>query len=321
MSTGLRRSSFRPKTGPAQVLADLQQDGSVWCHAPRVVEQFISAPWPTLEGFLGFRPARIEILRIAHRNRHTSYVFSKQEARLHTDQAATLFPPVQLWLCIRPAAKGGESKLLDTWSLLDELANNDPKLLDQLFMRPRKMEFSTLTVRRPTFTLNEGYLMCTHPPLVAKRDPVGRKWFALVNASPVRTLKLDAGDILVNHNHRVLHGRTAFSDSARELIRIHVWLPRPLSAPDAYVKRAKRAIAKRVAGTVPNGARPRDIGALMRLSFVQEALGSIADGKTADRLWKKRGFGLGDVADWTETVWRAGLAELERQSRRKRKRK
>jgi hypothetical protein len=92
--------------------------------------------------------------------------------------------------------------------------------------------------------------------------PAARTSFhAAIARAPREAIPLRDGDVLVASNHRMAHGRTAFDASeGRELLRLLVWLERPLAAPPALVRRAHE-----IANVSPDAlVRMRAVAALLR---------------------------------------------------------
>ncbi|HEU4730353.1 MAG TPA: TauD/TfdA family dioxygenase, partial [Kofleriaceae bacterium] len=63
---------------------------------------------------------------------------------------------------------------------------------------------------------------------------------AALARAPVIELSVNDGEVLLVDNHRMLHGRTAFTGE-RELVRLLAWLPRPLGEHPRYHARVTRS--------------------------------------------------------------------------------
>ena len=75
-----------------------------------------------------------------------------------------------------------------------------------------------------------GNLVFFHPG-AADDDDVGRSLQRYIDESLKIKFRSAPGDIYINNNHRVLHGRTAFDDSSRRYIRFLYWFLEPFPAP------------------------------------------------------------------------------------------
>jgi gamma-butyrobetaine dioxygenase len=202
----------------------------------------------SLEGFagvarvIGERPemAEVQVLRPVAGAR--SFAASSVFTPLHTDSQDFLgvAPTLQLLVAVRPARAGGETTLLDAHALALEIDRVDPPLARALFEVRRISRFYFGEVMGPTIALKRGHLVVTHSPMPAPAtDPVGRAWQTHVEAAAPLVIPLAAGDVLVVDNHRMLHGRRAFDDPERLLVRTLAWLARPLG--DAAAMRARAA--------------------------------------------------------------------------------
>ena len=65
-----------------------------------------------------------------------------------------------------------------------------------------------------------------------------------IESAAVIEVRAEAGDVLVAHNHRLLHGRRGFDGSEREFTRLLVWRGEALPFPAAWRERAERAAAR-----------------------------------------------------------------------------
>jgi hypothetical protein len=195
-------------------------------------------PWRAAERLFGAPVTMVERQPLRARADGRSFASTAVAAPLHSDSQLFhgLPPDWQVLFCLRPAADGGDTLLLDTWPWLADLAARDASLHAALFDVERRIPFVFDDVRGPTIALARDRLVVTHSPM-QPRDAVGR---ALAAALPEpRRIALEAGQILVAVNHRVLHGRAAFSDARRELLRLLLWLPRYRSAPERLSERAR----------------------------------------------------------------------------------
>ena len=156
----------------------------------------------------------------------------------HTDEAYLYSPPgVNILHCVRPAEEGGESVLVDGFSLAGQMREH------------HRAEFETLTthsypfhrivpddgvyqrVRAKIITLDDDgdvagfrYHTRTLAPLDVAPDKVMRLHVAISRLSQLMMdpanqacFKLDAGEAVMFDNHRVMHARKAFNDPSRHL--------------------------------------------------------------------------------------------------------
>ncbi|GAA1937297.1 TauD/TfdA family dioxygenase [Amycolatopsis minnesotensis] len=158
-------------------------------------------------------------------------------ALLHTDAAYRAHPEdLVALLCVRPASDGGVSELLHhqdarvalspeiaaelgqpqwTWQPPDEFGGSATESLAVL--APDRVRW-----RRDNLVAAAALL------------PVADAWQAhLQAASGLRRVTLGTDDLLVFSNHRVLHGRTAFTDPGRFLLRVRLWGGPELPGEDA----------------------------------------------------------------------------------------
>lgn len=159
-----------------------------------------------------------------------SFASSNVMTPLHTDSQDFLGAPadLQIMRCVRPARVGGESLLADGWALLAGIEREDPALAAALFSTPRQIPFYFGDVLGPTVARKRGRVVFTHSPM-PPRDAVGRALGAHLARLPITEIAVRAGETLIVDNHRMLHGRRAFSDPARELERTLAWLTEPLA--------------------------------------------------------------------------------------------
>ncbi len=140
-------------------------------------------------------------------------------------------------VCRRPAAQGGESLILDGWSLLSRIEQDDPDLFRDLIERARLHKWTGRPggepIYGPTVSVRRGHLMCLHPA-TPPLDAVGRRFRARIDEAVPIEFKAQAGDVDVNNNHRTLHARRAFTDAGREFARINTWMPTPVGTPSRF---------------------------------------------------------------------------------------
>ena len=149
---------------------------------------------------------------------------------LHTDVPCFNWPPGVLMLhCLQPAGAGGESVFVDGFHIVARLREEDPdafallsgnsvafKLASphaELIARERMLELDERDRMRVfRFSVHEVQPLELPGELIEPFYAAYHKLCALVNNpdNQVR-FKLEKGDMWATHNHRVAHGRTAFS--------------------------------------------------------------------------------------------------------------
>jgi len=195
-------------------------------------------------------------------------VFSVRDAGLKTDDPRARGPntrkklsfhadrcDVIAFLCLQPAAEGGENDVVSSMLLYNELARSRPDLL-KLLMEPFYYARHTVDLgnenpwcRQPVFSFTDGHFACNVLRVLIDRaaamdvlpDLTAEQIEALdlvqtLAEDPERHLRfrLGRGDILFLNNWVTLHRRTAFVDAEPEELRRHilrVWLSVPNSRP------------------------------------------------------------------------------------------
>lgn len=187
-------------------------------------------PWSLVESLLGVPAVLLEVQPIRAVPGGRSFASSMVDTPLHTDsqQWRARPPELQLTACLRAAEQDGESLLLDGHALLAAVAREDPALYDALLRVPRCMPFVFGDVLGPTAALRGGRCVVTHTPRPRDDDAIAPRLAAAISRSTPEVVRLNAGDVLLLDNHRVLHGRRGFDDPRRELLRVLAWLDAPL---------------------------------------------------------------------------------------------
>jgi hypothetical protein len=291
--------------GPEALAAELAETGIAWRHAPHLVAEVDREPWTVAERLLGERPLLLERQPIRPMAGGRSFASGNMAAPFHTDSQAFLgVPPhLQLMACRRAAARGGENLYLDAWALLARIEREDPELLERLFDTPRRFPFVFGDVFAPTVALRAGCLVFTHTSRPLPGDPVARRLEAFVTSAAPIELRAEAGDVVVIHNHRLLHGRRAFVDPGRVFTRLLVWRAAPGPAPAPWTEKARSASA--AAGPAP---LPADVSPEVRrrLAVVLELLRGVAPGALSAR----EGVSEPELYRWRDAVLGAGTAAL-----------
>ena len=240
--TAPRRWDWDAGAGPEHLVAELAATGLAWIHAPGLVEAAERDPWAAAARILGERPELVERQPIRAIPGGRSFSSGTMAAPFHSDSQMCLgVPPhVQLMACRRPAESGGENLYFDTWPLLGRIEGEAPDLFGRLFETSRRIPFVFGDVFGPTVSVRGGSLVFTHSAIPEEGDDVARDLRSFVESAPPIEVRAEAGDVVAIHNHRVLHGRRAFSDPAREFLRLLVWRRAAFPAPEAWRERARR---------------------------------------------------------------------------------
>ena len=250
------------------------------------------APWQYVENALGVRPARIDVMSVRPVPGATTYTSTDIEAKFHTDITYAIVPPhLQLFICSRPARTGGETVLLDGWQVLDDLRDREPALYDDAFLDITEKPFAVRWFGA-TVGLRHDNLVFAHSPFAAesKLDEAVAEAVERLGRDSAYRMLLAAGQVLVFNNQRLLHGRSAFADPDRMLVKLHIWLCEPLPAPAALWRPADEARTRlRADRGARNGLPPQLLGidatpsaeALLRAGIVQETLSARQDDMAA----------------------------------------
>ena len=140
-----------------------------------------------------------------------SLVTSSKGLGLHTDHAKAKYIA---WYCIEPALIGGETRLLDMNTLLENLSNNEKDELKHINLKEHKV-FDDDAGYTPIITSNNDvdyvYFSFWFVDGKQKENKTLIKFCNLIKNADYERIKLEKGDLLLIDNRRVLHGRTAIS--------------------------------------------------------------------------------------------------------------
>jgi hypothetical protein len=297
------RWDWAPEAGPSRLTAALAETGVAWVRAPELAEAAPREPWACAEGLLGERAVLLERQPIRAVPGGRSFSSGQMAAPFHTDSQTLLgVPPhVQVMACAAPSETGGENLYLDAWALLARVEREEPELLSDLFRTVRRFPFVFGDVLGPTLSVRGGSLVFTHTARPLPDDAVAARLRPFVESEPVIEVRAAAGDLVVIHNHRVLHGRRAFDDARRSFTRLLIWRARPWPAPSAWRARAE-AEGKGAADW--SDAAGGDRG--HRLAVVLELLRGVPPGVISAR----EGVPEAEIYRWRDAVLRAGAASL-----------
>ena len=150
----------------------------------------------------------------------------------HTDGNYLLNPPgMQVFHCLKPADKGGDTLLVDGLRVLEELKRNHAATYRYFSRYPIQYVFKDkghhYITYKPVFTFNsKGEMVEFHfnnddRGLQPAAPDVGEYYDHLENLLAVvkqedlqHQLRLEPGTVIMIDNHRVLHGRTSFDPTS-----------------------------------------------------------------------------------------------------------
>lgn len=275
---------------------------SAWSTTPALLRESAAAsPFAFATRLLGVEPLLVERQPIRPVADGRSFASTRVDTPLHTDSQMFLGAPaaVQILVCIEPAPRGGESVLVDGAGLLTRLEHDDPALLAALFEIDRAQRFYFGDVVGPTVAVRGGHLAWTCAPIgspaTRPEDRVAGPLAQAVARERPTVHALRAGEALVASNHRMLHGRRAF-EGARELVRLLVWLERPLACEARHRARARVL------------SLPPPETAVAKLRAVLAILRGVPPAKVAGDARVTEAT----LYAWRETFTRAGLEGLAR---------
>jgi len=185
----------------------------------------------------------------------TGYVPSITErdgaADLHTDSQYRSYPEgCVLLFVVRPASSGGETLLLDADTLLESLTSGVEGRAAYDVLRQARFPFAVPMAFR-TESQTPEYVAATifsETPVIRYRHDAIIEGFAIdpdlatkdarwaldtlsevIRNTAAKTTReaLSAGDIILINNHRLLHGRTDFTDTRRLLLRLRIDIRQP----------------------------------------------------------------------------------------------
>lgn len=243
-------------------------------------------PWEFVNEIVGVWPEMVERQAIRPMGAPNSFAGSARFTPFHTDSQDFLGAPpgLQIMVCRRAAATGGETRLLDGWTLLDRLERTDGALYESLTRTPRLHRFYFGDVTRPTVAEVGGHLAWTHTPMPPS-DGIGVALAREIECEPVLEIPVRAGETLLVDNHRMLHGRNAFAGRDRDFVRVLAWFAQPLAEHPAHP-----------------AAKGKGLG---RLTVVLEMLAGVAPARLAAREdvseavlyeWRNRAMSAAKVA-------------------------
>jgi hypothetical protein len=195
----------------------------------------------------------------------------------HTDSC-----DVVALLCLAEARRGGDSLLVSSTTIFNEMRRRRPDLLSCLFEPlatdrrgevPRGMK---PYFEIPVFTWHEGFLTAIYQrqyidsaqrfadaPRLSPRHVEALDLFDALAEDPALNLsmRLEPGDVQFVHNHTLLHDRTAFEDwpepaRRRHLLRLWLAAPGARPLPEVFAQRYGSTTVGERGGIVVPGTRP-----------------------------------------------------------------
>ncbi len=170
----------------------------------------------------------------------------KEPLKPHTDGFAygDLYPDYILLACVNDSAQGGESFLVDGYSVLDNLAAVDPELVSDLeTVAVDQTEEDMQVATSPIVQFNYAHRKLlrrnfSQKPLYASQRPDRDRWMidawtSAIDAAGARAprFKLAPGQALIIDNYRVLHAREGYADLNRMMWRVWIWTDDCLGVP------------------------------------------------------------------------------------------
>jgi len=166
-------------------------------------------------------------------------------------------------MSLRKARSGGESGLVSSMTVFNEMRRRRPDLLRELtrFMytdrRGEVTKDGLPYFRQPIFSWHEGYLSALYAPHYVRSAPRLEGVPDLTDAQHVALdlldeladdpklnveFMLEPGELLFVHNHTIFHDRTAYEDwgpdeGRRHLLRLWLAIPGARPLPDWYAAR------------------------------------------------------------------------------------
>ncbi len=166
-------------------------------------------------------------------------------------------------MCLRGAKSGGQSGLVSSMTIYNEMRRRRPDLVKLLFESMATDRRGEITAdgraffEIPIFSFHEGYLSALYAPHYVRSaqglDGVAPLTEAQLEAldlldtladDPALNLEfsLQPGDLLFVHNHTLLHDRTAYEEwgdvaRRRHLLRLWLAIPGARPLPDVYAQR------------------------------------------------------------------------------------
>ena len=153
---------------------------------------------------------------------------TNQHFSLHTDCAHFLYPPeIMMLLACQPSQTGGQTILVHIDQILSKLNEQTKRDLAQMefpWWKGSKNVFAPILTKTNNdekwlIRFNESTLQ---KEIDLKNNSSVHSLIDVLNSfekDPNHLITLSSGDLLIVHNQRVLHGRTAFSSGSPRLLK------------------------------------------------------------------------------------------------------
>jgi hypothetical protein len=156
-------------------------------------------------------------------------------------------------LCVRKSKSGGASRVVSAVTIHNEILRRRPDLIHLFYedwhhsWQGEQPPGSARTVRRPIFSMRDGYFSGLFSPAyikyaqdfpeVPRHTPAqieALKLFGALAEELALAMHFQPGDIQLVNNHLMYHGRTAFEDyteADKKRVLLRLWLSPPGSRP------------------------------------------------------------------------------------------
>lgn len=201
---------------------------------------------------------------------------TRERQSFHTDSC-----DVVGLLCLKTAKSGGQSALVSSMTIYNEMYRRRPDLLPQMFNAMLCDRRGEIPVGEkpwheiPCYSWHEGYLSALYmrryiesarrfeavPPLTELQTEALDLFDELANDPEIGLhMAFQPGDIQWVHNHTMLHDRTAYEDwpepeRRRHLLRLWLAAPNARPLPDIYKQRYGSVAIGNRGGIVVPGTR------------------------------------------------------------------
>lgn len=165
----------------------------------------------------------------------------------HTDGFAygDLFPDYIMLICVTASPVGGESFLVDSYAVLDQLAADNPSLakdLERVVVDQTEEDMQVSQSPIVQYNASGRKLLrrnFSQRPLPTSQRPEKDQamidtWVNAVDAAGnvVPRFKVESGQALIIDNYRMLHAREGYEDLNRMMWRVWVWTNEALGVPE-----------------------------------------------------------------------------------------
>ncbi|MCA9175893.1 MAG: TauD/TfdA family dioxygenase, partial [Planctomycetales bacterium] len=205
---------------------------------------------PVSQSAAGERVFHVRDERFGEQDARTRGPNTNKQLSFHTDRCDVIG-----FLCVMPAASGGENQIVSSVGLFNDIAIQRPDLLETLmspYLYQRHnvdLNHPSRHIEQPIFAIHEGHFAANLLRVLIERayaaddtpDMTPRQREALdyleqLADQPERRLEFrqERGDLVLLNNFVTLHRRSAFRDDPTPHLRRHllrIWLSVPNSRP------------------------------------------------------------------------------------------